>query len=265
VKVAGVQMETVSLTEFLKETRALPDDIQYAVWPEYAVPYDIRMNLRDWKLVEALCQEKNLTLTFGTQLDHSPRPGWSNISLTMDPDGTRGEHKKVHTVHFFDDGTPGKTALPVATRHGMVGTPICFDCDYEGITRRMTKAGAEMFVVPVMDAVSWTARQHDQHAELFRIRACENARWMFVCASSGVSQIIDPQGQLHARLGALEQGVMSGWIRPESELTFYTRIGYLLPWGGLVLAAGIWFLLMLPAGWVPEWIFRVKGLGDGTP
>lgn len=143
---------------------------------------------------------------------------------------------KVHTVHFFDDGTPGSEALPVETDFGKVGTPICFDCDYEGIARKMTAAGARYFVVPTMDAESWSARQHDQHAELARMRAAENARWMVVAATSGVSQIIDPNGHLHARLGAMEQG----------GITFYTRYGWLLAWCVLVLAAVAWVWLLIP-------------------
>jgi apolipoprotein N-acyltransferase len=265
VKVAGVQMEGVSLTEFIKATEKLPPDVRYVVWPEYAVPYDIRLNARDWKLVRELCEKRNITLTFGTKLDLGPGEGWSNIALTIDPDGTRGEHRKVHTVHFFDDGKPGKTALPVPTRHGDVGTPVCFDCDYERVTRKMSAAGAEMFIVPIMDAESWTARQHDQHAELFRIRACENGRWMFVCGTSGVSQIIDPQGQLHGRMAALEQGILTGMIKRESALTFYTRFGNGLPWCLLGLAAGVWLLLVVPAAWLRESIFRVKGLGGALP
>lgn len=244
VKTAGLQLENVSLDSFLTSTKQLPAGIQYVVWPEYAVPYDIRANKRDWELVQALCRERDITLTLGTQ----SRPGngdqWRNIALTLDPTGVRGEHNKVHTVHFFDDGIPGTTALPVETRHGKTGTPVCFDCDYEGVTRRMTAAGAETFIVPIMDAESWTARQHDQHAELFRIRACENGRWMFVCATSGVSQVIDPHGHVHARLGAMRQGPLIGAIRRESKLTFYTRFGWLVPWCVLGLAVVCWIMLV---------------------
>jgi apolipoprotein N-acyltransferase len=103
-----------------------------------------------------------------------------------------------------------------------------------------------MFIVPIMDAESWTARQHDQHAELFRIRACENGRWMFVCATSGVSQIIDPRGHVHARLAALKQGTLTGTIRRESGLTFYTRCGWLTPWVNLGIAVLGWLFLMFP-------------------
>lgn len=246
VNVAGIQLEGVSLDAYLKATRQLPPGIRLVVWPEYAVPFDLRANKRDLEIVKSLCRDRNITLTLGTQ----DRPGggdvWRNIALTFDLTGVLGEHTKVHPVHFFDDGTPGTTALPVLTTHGKIGTPICFDCDYEGVVRRMTAAGAEMFVVPTMDAESWSARQHDQHAELFRIRACENGRWMFVVATSGVSQLIDSHGEVHVRLGALQQGTISGFMKRETKLTFYTRFGWLVPWCVLVFAGVCWVFLFLP-------------------
>lgn len=249
VKVAGLQMEGVGLNEYLTDTRNLPASIDHVVWPEYAVPFDLRAFKRDWETVQNLCRERGITLTLGTQARPPGGDMWRNIALTLDPTGARGEHTKVHTVHFFDDGIPGTTAQPVQTAHGKVGTPICFDCDYEDVVRRMTAAGAERFVVPTMDAESWSARQHDQHAELFRIRACENGRWMFVVATSGVSQLIDPHGHVHARLGALRQGTISGIMKRESKLTFYTRFGWLTPWGVLGVAGMWWVVLFVPRRW----------------
>jgi apolipoprotein N-acyltransferase len=246
VRTGGVQLEGVTLDEFIRHTRMLPEDVPHVVWPEYAIAYDIRSNPRDWKLVRDLCRERDITLTFGTQLHEGGGNGWRNIALTVDPEGTRGQHNKVHPVHFFNDGEPGKTAVPIPTRHGKVGTPVCFDCDYETVTRRMTAAGAETFIVPIMDAKSWTERQHDQHAELFQIRAAENGRWMFVCATSGPSQVIDPHGHVHTRLGAMEKGNLLGTLRRETGLTVYTRIGWLVPWVTLGIAAVIWFFLLLP-------------------
>jgi apolipoprotein N-acyltransferase len=259
LKVAGLQFENVSLDVFLAATRQLPADIRHVVWPEYAVPYDIRSNKRDWKLVQDLCRERDITLTFGTQLRPTNGDEWHNIALTLDPSGVRGAHNKVHTVHFFDDGLPGKTALPIETRHGKTGTPVCFDCDYEAVTRRMTAAGAETFIVPIMDAEKWTARQHDQHAELFRIRACENGRWMFVCATSGVSQVIDPRGFVHERLDTLKQGPLIGTLRRETKLTFYTRFGWLTPWCVLGVAVIWWLVLLWPGG------KRVGPMPSGNP
>ncbi len=249
VKVAGLQFEGVSLTDLLAATRALPADVRHVAWPEYAVPYDLRKSPRDWKLIVDLCRERDLTLTFGTRLDEAVGEGWRNIALTADATGELGWHNKIHTVHLFDDGIPGKIALPVPTSHGPVGTPVCFDCDYEGVVRKMTAAGAEIFVVPIMDAEKWTAREHDQHAALFRIRACENGRWLLVCGSSGVSQIIDPRGGVQASLPAMAQGPVVGSMRRETGLTFYTRAGWLTPWCLLAAAVIGWVAMLVPGRW----------------
>jgi apolipoprotein N-acyltransferase len=240
IKVGGIQLEGVGFDDLVQATRRLSADIRYVVWPEYSVPYDLRADKRDWKVTRDLCAERNLTLTLGTQNWKDGGEAWRNIALTLDPSGVRGEHNKVHTVHFFNDGKAGRVAVPVETRHGKIGTPVCFDCDYEAVCRGMTRGGAEAFIVPIMDAVSWSARQHEQHAELFRIRACENGRWMFVCATSGISQIIDPHGGMHGSLPALAEGSLTGMIRRESGLTFYTKLGWLVPWLLLALALASW-------------------------
>lgn len=246
IKVGGIQLEGVGFDNLVAATRQLPADIRYVVWPEYSVPYDLRADKRDWKVTQDLCAERNLTLTLGTQNWKDGGDAWRNIALTLDPSGVRGEHNKIHTVHFFNDGVAGNRAEPVATGYGKIGTPVCFDCDYEAVCRGMTLAGAEAFIVPIMDAVSWSARQHEQHAELFRIRACENARWMFVCATSGVSQVIDPHGGIHGSLPALKEGALTGVIRRETGLTFYTQWGWLFPWLVSALAIGSWVWVLVP-------------------
>jgi apolipoprotein N-acyltransferase len=93
--VAGLQFENVSLDVFLNETRKLPAEIDYVTWPEYAVPYDIRNNPRDWKLLRSLVSERDITLTFGTQL--SPDNG-------------------------TDGGTPHSHSIPMASS---ASTPRC--------------------------------------------------------------------------------------------------------------------------------------------
>ena len=245
--IAAVQLENTTMDKYMAATRALPPEIRYVVWPEYALPYDIRKNEREWRQLVDLCAERDITLTVGTQSHAADGESWRNIALTLDASGALGEHNKIHTVHMFADGTPGTEAKPVTTAHGRVGTPICFDCDYEGVIRRMTAAGAQFIAAPVMDAKSWSARQHDQHAELFRIRAAENHRWVFACATSGISQSIDPSGKVHARLGAMEQGVITSVIGKWEYLTPYTRFGWLTPWVALALAAVCWVGLVVKA------------------
>jgi len=195
-------------------------------WPGWAFAAFTAVNWSAWEFVRA----EIFPLKFP----------WMTVGLAIGPDPLL----PVHAVHLFDDGTPGREAGVIPTAFGNAGTPICFDCDYEGVVRRMTAAGADFIISPVMDATSWSARQHDQHAELFRIRACENRRWLFVAASSGISQAIDPRGRVHARLGALEQGVLTSRIHAAGGLTFYTRHGWRLPWAVLAGAITAWGFLL---------------------
>lgn len=261
ISAAGIQLEGVSLGEFLAATRELPDDVRYVVWPEIAVPYDIRARKRDWQQVLDLCRERDITLTFGTKRTPAgPSGPWHNIALTVDADGVRGEHNKVHTVHMFDDGVAGTEALPVATRFGRIGTPVCFDCDYQDVVRRMTAAGAETFMVPFLDAIPWGRKQHIQHAELFQARACENGRWIFACGTSGVSQAIDPNGRVVSDLGFEEQGSFTGTVGKNDRLTFFTRAGWVGPWLALAAAAAC-TVRLLP----PPRNFHRQGGGSGEP
>ena len=85
----------------------------------------------------------------------------------------------------------------------------------------LTQRGASFFLVPSMDAGSWTDRQHEQHARLFRHRAAESGRWFAVAATSGVSQIVDPQGRVRGRLPTMEDGVLLGSVVPRTEQTLY--------------------------------------------
>jgi len=242
IRVAGIQMEGASVIEYMEETRKLPEGTQYVLWPEYAIPFDVRKSARNWQHLLDLCRERGITLTVGTQA-RPEADEWRNIALTMNASGYLGEHTKMHPVHFFNDGKAGTEASVVDTEHGLVGTPICFDADYEGVVRKMTAEGAEVIFIPTMDAESWSARQHDQHAELAHMRAAENARWIFACASSGVSQMIDPNGYVHQRLQALEQGAISGVVLRETKLSFYTQWGWLFGW--VILGVGVvsWVLV----------------------
>lgn len=87
-----------------------------------------------------------------------------------------------------------------------------------------------------------------QHAQLFRVRAAENRRWMVVTASSGVSQIINAEGRATASLKAMKHGVLNGTIAPIREVTFFTRVGWLTPWIalGALLIWTVWLLAFPP-------------------
>jgi apolipoprotein N-acyltransferase len=238
IPILAVQSENLDLTTYRERTLENGFRSGIALWPEYAAPFPIREGPDDLGKLRTLARDQDLTIVFGTQRS-LPGDKHANEAMTIDGNGVIGSHDKNRPVPFMDDGEPGRTAAPVLTRFGRLGTPICFDCDYTEVVRRMTTAGAGAFTVPSLDAVHWSRRQHLQHAELFRHRALENGRWFAVCASSGMTQIVDPHGNRVAELPLMEDHLLRGTIHLRHELTFYSRFGWLFPWV-MTAAALVW-------------------------
>jgi len=210
----AVQSEECELAVYIKLTkRGLSEKPQIILWPEYALPYDINAVPEEVETVRQLAAENDAIIILGTKDVFSKEPyQWYNTALVIDSTGIIGRHRKNRPVHFFDDGTPGTEALPVTTTLGAIGTPICFDCDYTDIIMNMTVAGTDFFMIPSFDARHWSEAQHWQHADIFRTRAAENGRWLMVAATSGVSQLIDPHGNVIDKLPPMAEGVLHGTI-----------------------------------------------------
>jgi len=77
--VAAVQLENVLLDALVQATRELPENIDWVVWPEYAVPYDIRQAPQAWETVNALVAERGIILTFGTRAEEEGAGAWSDL------------------------------------------------------------------------------------------------------------------------------------------------------------------------------------------
>lgn len=233
--VAIVQAESAPLGRYLELSEKTSGIAKLIVWPEYAVPKDVRAS-SDLATIQAFAAKRNTIIVFGTQTSLGGSK-WQNTALTVDGTRVLGEHGKHHTVHLFDDGESGTTMKAIDTPLGRMGAPVCFDCDFQDVVRHMTLDGAEFFAVPSMDAAHWGEKQHIQHAQLFRLRAAENRRPFVVAASSGVSQIISQYGSWSLRLPPMVEDVLNGRLIPEKELTFFTRWGWLTPWLAMAMAA----------------------------
>ena len=232
IEVALIQNEEGLFDTHYEMSQPHSGKVDAIVWPEYAIPFDPNTHPQAKPLPKLLI-DKTEVLVLGGKKDHGEN--FYNIAFTQGQDGPLGEHVKNHTVHMFADGIRGTTAEPIDTPLGRIGTPICFDCDYQDVMRKMTANGAEFFLIPIMDAESWTERQHLQHAQLFRHRAAENGRWLAIAATSGQTQIIDSSGNVTASLPLITPGVLTGTIHPHTHLTLFQRGGWLF--GPLCLAA----------------------------
>ena len=244
---AVVQSESCDLATYADLTRSIAGEApDLVVWPEYSLPYDVRQHTYTFAELTNVCGEIGAVFVLGTQTKTGTCVyDWHNTALIMDKDIVIGEYYKARPVHMFNDGIAGKDFNPIQTAVGKIAAPICFDCDYSAVLRKMTKLGAEYFAVPSFDNANWSKTQHLQHSMFFRLCAAENSRWLACAASSGVSQIIDPHGNVHQSIPAMETGVITGRMGRNSNLNFYVRVGWLFPWITILLSAAalLWCLL----------------------
>ena len=235
VRVRLHQSENLDFYTYFEEAQKSEFRDGVFLWPEASTSADVRLTKfgRDENTqldrVKQLAAERNAMFVFG-QYRETSEGTVINDALSVDGSGVIGTHQKNRPVHFMNDGEPGKIAAAHDTPWGRIGTPICFDNDYTEIARRMAADGAEMFLVPSLDAERWTRRQHWQHAELFHLRAAETRRWVAVCASSGLSQIIDPSGKRIATVPMMEDAILEGTLHRRTDQTIYVRVGWLFPW-----------------------------------
>jgi apolipoprotein N-acyltransferase len=165
-----------------------------------------------------------------------------NTAYIFAPDGRAlGKYYKANPIQFFADGVAGKEFPTFATRFGRAGVFICYDADYSYVARRITRNGAEILFIPTFDHMSWGALQHKQHSAMTSMRAVENGRYIARATTSGVSQIVDPNGRVIDSIGIGESNAIVGLMEPLDTLTFYTRFGFTLPYLCIAISLAIFF------------------------
>lgn len=88
--------------------------------------------------------------------------------------------------------------MPIAGREVKVGTTICYEGVFPGVTRKLANNGAELLVNITNDAWYGTSSEMPQHLVHYRLRAIESGRAVARAANSGISAWIDSRGRVHA-------------------------------------------------------------------
>ncbi len=138
------------------------------------------------------------------------------------------------------DRTPGERVRLVPVP-GLppIGTPICYENSFGAIDREMVRQGAAFLVVTINNASYERTAASEQHLEMSRLRAVENARWVVHGAVSGISAFVDPQGEVVDRRGLFEPALMRHDVVASTQTTLYTRFGDWVPWGSLLLVLAL--------------------------
>lgn len=120
-------------------------------------------------------------------------------------------------------------------------TAICYESVYPEFFSEFVKRGAEFSVIITNDG--WWGKFFGtyQHNRFAVFRAIENRRWIARCANTGISDFIDPEGNMYDETKIDEKTSIVKDVGIIKEKTFYTMHGDLFSriclYAGVLLAA----------------------------
>ena len=228
--------ETLKETEdvFWKQTRdAAEQGAQIVLWPETAIPLNITSGLYaryDEKCCE-LSKETQTYIIVGAYSDDGEKSYNSLICYT--PDGERFEtvYNKRRLVPFgefgpmrsvfetvipplteilitLDDISEGDSSSIMNIGGSEVGCLICFDSIYDGLTLDTVRDGADFICLSTNDSWFSGSAALRIHASQAQLRSIESGRYITRCASTGISAIVSPKGEILEYVEADTEGVL---------------------------------------------------------
>ncbi len=136
-----------------------------------------------------------------------------------------------------DDFTAGDASKPLLqVGEHQAGASICYEIIFgEEIREALPEAH---FLINISND-AWFGKTVGplQHFEMVRMRALENGRYLLRATNTGVTAIIDPQGDVQAQLPQFQRAELSGAFTPYQGSTPYSKYGHLafwLLWGALL-------------------------------
>jgi len=223
------------------------------IWPETAAPFFFQEPGPDRDGVLALAREVRTPLLFGSpafrQLP-SGRLEQLNRAYLVLGDGREagvydkmelvpfGEYVPFQSVFFFVQrvvnavGNIGPGLVPTVFEipGARFGTLICYEGVFPALTRRFVAGGANFLVNVTNDAWFGRTSAPYQHLAQDTFRAIENRVPMVRAANTGISAIVDTDGEIRWQGPLFEMLWHVDEIHWPGVRTFYTRYGDVFVW-----------------------------------
>lgn len=208
--------------------------------------------------LRALAIDKNALLVTGWFERAADGQANENYSLVIGPDGELGDrYDKVRLVPFgefvplrsfierFSSELPGLDVRAgtgeavLDTDLGPLGVAISWEVFFDYRARDAIGNGGQVLLNPTNGSSYWLTILQTQQIASSRLRALETDRWVLQAAPTGFSAIVDPDGDVHQRVGITDQGVLQQTIELREGRTVAVLLG---PWPVLLfsLAAVGW-------------------------
>jgi apolipoprotein N-acyltransferase len=208
IPIAGLQLEFAGPTEILEHLRQVTKEYPKAelmVLSEYAFDGPVPDNVKHW------CRQNRRWLIAGGK-EPLANGNFYDTAYVVNTNGdVVFQQVKAVPVQMFKDGLPAPEQRVWDSPWGKIGLCICYDLNYSRVVDRLIRQGARALIVPTMDLESWGLYEHQLAARLTAIRSAEYGLPILRLASSGISQLVDEDGELVAQTSVPGAGeVMAG-------------------------------------------------------
>ena len=113
-------------------------------------------------------------------------------------------YDKTHLFTFADEGkvfTAGKNFSTFELDGVKCGVAICYDLRFPEFFRKIVLTGAEVIFIPA----AWSLKRLTPRRILTKARAIENQIFVVFANSSGISEVVNPRGEVIAESGRGEE------------------------------------------------------------
>lgn len=111
-----------------------------------------------------------------------------------------------------------------------VGVATCYEVSFDGAFRSAVRGGAQLLSVPTNNATFGFTEMTYQQLAMSRMRAIEYDRAVVVAATSGVSAIVEPNGNVVKRSNIFTRDVLQADVPLRGTVTLSARVGQWVEW-----------------------------------
>jgi apolipoprotein N-acyltransferase len=244
---ASSDQEPVVLSRHVEASNLINVPVDLVIWPENVVNPG-----------RFLDQEQAYDLVAGVARDHDAPvlAGWflpvsdvntANFQSVITPAGEETDrYDKVRLVPFGEyvpfrdlitslvdgvplpsrDVLPGTAAPVLETDVGPVGIAISWEGFFEHRSRHAVREGAQLLANPTNGSSFWLTQVQTQQVASNQLRAVENDRWVTQVSPTGLSAVIDPQGNVLQRTGVGERATLVATVEMRDGRTLASRVGW---------------------------------------
>jgi apolipoprotein N-acyltransferase len=227
--------------------RQIRDPVDLIVFPESSMDADPRTDPYIHSQLAGFARQHHAWVLANATVDADPEGKRAlNLNVLFAPDGTvAGTYAKRHLVpfgeyvpfrHQLEGWVSGISQVPRDFARGdrpglfdldgtRVATVICFESAFGYQVRPLVHDGAEVIVVTTNNRSYRRSANSAQHLAIGQMRAAETGRPVIQAAISGISAVIDANGNVHDRTHLFDRTIVETTVEATTGQTLYVRWG----------------------------------------